>query len=736
MQVSALLAALEPDSAPDGTSKARKIVTLALLGVLGGGVVAGAALPVSSTAGVAAKLASESFENLPDALQTPPTAQKSLLYANDGTTLITEFWEENRTDVSSEGIAPVMKDAIIAAEDTRFMEHGGVDIKGLLRAFVSNTQGGEVSGASTLTMQYVRNVLKNDPTVTAEERKAATELSTTRKLQEIRFAIAIDDELPKEEILRRYLNIAYFGNKSYGVAAAASGYFSTTPDKLTLGQAAMIAGLVKSPDEYDPVNNDEGEALGRRDYVLDAMVGTGAITRPEADAAKAEPLNLKPTKATSNCTAVSEAHNSWGFFCDYFVSWWREQEEFGSSPSAREAALKTGGFHIVSSMDPLIQNEAAREATEIYDVDDKRAAPIAAIEPGSGRVKAIAVNRHFSIEGNPSGGNYPNTVNQLVSGSSTSAGYQFGSTFKMFVALAALENGITMDRSFVTKGPYISQFPGGSDPKCPASPYWCPSNASASYQDGWQNMWTAFGKSSNTYFVKLEETVGVDEAVDVAKRLGIQFRAKADAKLAAAPDDWGSFTLGVSLTTPLDMANAYATLAADGKYCTPLPVQTITDTTGTASEAASKVTQPECKQVLDKDVARAGVDIARCPVGQQPAHYNCTKGTSAEVNTIVGRPVAGKTGSASDNATESFIGITPQLAIAGIAVNPDNPNDFVGAAVQDEVIVAVARLLRDSLKNQPIKQFTAPSVKISFRSGSASSAETPPSTPPSTPARD
>ncbi|MFI5841458.1 transglycosylase domain-containing protein [Catenuloplanes sp. NPDC051500] len=731
MQVSSSPPGPETATAPGRqvTSKARKVLTLVLLGVLGGAVVAGAGLPVSATAGVAAKLASDSFDDLPEDLKTPPTAQTSYLYASDGKTVITSFLDENRTDVSGDEIAKVMKDAIVAAEDTRFYEHGGVDIKGLVRAFVSNSQGGEVSGASTLTMQYVRNVLKNDSTMSEEERQAATELSTTRKLQEIKFAITLEDSLDKPEILRRYLNIAYFGNQAYGVSAAANAYFSTTPDKLTLAQAAMIAGLVKSPDLYDPVNNEEDEALGRRNYVLNGMVGTGAITQAEADAAIAEPLGLKPTKSTSNCAGSSHADAGWGFYCDYFVSWWKQQEEFGPDANARYDALKKGGFRIVTALDATLQSAASKEALKIYGFNDPKAAPFAAVEPNTGKVKALAINRHYSNEKNPTSGNYPNTMNQFIAGSDDSAGYQFGSTFKIFVLLAALEKGYALDKGFTTKSKDKTTFSDGSSDGCGG--FWCPKNASASYQDGYQNMWTAFGKSSNTYFVKLEEQVGVKAAVDVAKRLGIQFRTKNDANLAANPDDWGSFTLGVSSTTPLDMANAYATLAADGNYCKPTPVVSITDTTGSSSEAAAKAAQPDCKQVLDKDVARGGIDAARCPIGQSPAHGACNNGTSTEVSGVVGRPVAGKTGSSSDNATESFIATTPQLAIAGIAVNPDNPNDIVGAPVQDEVIAAVARLMRDALKGQPVKNFNAPSVKISFKSGSAGSPERAPASPKS-----
>ncbi|MDR7273935.1 transglycosylase domain-containing protein [Catenuloplanes atrovinosus] len=713
-----------PGKARTILSISRKVLTLGMLGLVGGAVVAGAALPASATAGLAAKLASDSFEDLPSALQTPPTAQTSYLYANDGKTQITQFYEENRTDVESDDIAKVMKDAIVAAEDTRFYVHGGVDIKGLVRAFVSNAQGGEVSqGASTLTMQYVRNVLKNDPTITEEERKAATEQTTGRKLQEIRYAVTIEDSLEKEEILRRYLNIAYFGNQAYGISAAANAYFSTTADKLTLGQAATIAGLVQSPDLYDPVNNDEDGAITRRNYVLGAMVGTGAITQAEADKALAEPLNLKPNRSPGNCTAVPEQYNNWGFFCDYFTQWWSEQEEFGSTPSARLDALKKGGFRIVTSMDPAIQNKLADESKKIYALDNPKAAPYAAVEPATGKVKALAINRRYSIEDNPGGKKYPNTVNQLIAGSEDSAGYQWGSTFKGFVMLAALENGIALDKGFTTKSPYKSIYPISGTPNCGG--YWCPGNAVPSYQDGYQNMWTGFGKSSNTYFVKLEETVGADKAVEMAKRLGIKFRGSdADFAEPEAAKSWGTFTLGVSATTPLQMANAYATLAADGKYCQPTPVVSITDTTGTSSEAAAKVSQPDCVQAIDKDVARAAADAGRCPVGQRPQRGTCSNGTSTQVAGIMGNiPITGKTGTASANETVSFIGVTPKLAIAGIAVNPDNPRDAVGDAIHDSIINAAARTLRDAAKGQKMNNFPAPSEKIAFKSGSASNPE-------------
>ena len=224
-------------------------------------------------------------------------------------------------------------------------------------------------------------------------------------------------------------------------------------------------------------------------------------------------------------------------------------------------------------------------------------------------------------------------------------------------------------------------------------------------------MWTGFGRSVNTYFVWLEQKVGAARAVAMAQRLGITFRAPSDAAMAAhSAATWGSFTLGVSDTTPLDLAGAYATIAADGLYCAPLPVTSITGPDGTASPAAA----PTCHQAVAPDIARAAVDAARCPVGQQGAYGGCDGGTAAQVSDLLGgRPVGGKTGSSEGNATESFVGFTPQAAVAGIAADPMRP----AAAVQTEVIAAVAQVLSRAVRGQPARDFTPPDPRLAFGGG-------------------
>ncbi|MFI7021836.1 transglycosylase domain-containing protein [Micromonospora sp. NPDC049900] len=688
-----------------------KVFTVLLAGTLAGLALAVAALPAALVFGIGFSAMAAPYTELPNTLRTPPTAQRSNLYAKDGTTLITSFYQEDRVDVPLDEVAPVMRQAIIAAEDVRFHEHSGVDLRGVARAFAANQgSGGTRQGASTLTMQYVRNVLSTDPRLTESQRAAATEVSTARKIQEIRYALALERELTKDQILARYLNIAYFGAGAYGVAAASKRYFSTTPDRLTLAQAAMLAGLVRSPHTDDPINGDADAATARRGYVLDQLVGTGQLTAEAADAARSEPLNLRPSETPNDCTAVPSGHNDWGFFCDWFTRWWNEQKAFGGTVDERQRTLRRGGFTIVTSLDPSVQRATTEQVRRVYSVNEPHAMPTAVVEPGTGRVLAMSVNRNYSVAANPPGQtNYPNTVNQLVAGGGTIVGYQGGSTFKLFTMLAALEAGMPLRTVYDAPSRIVTGYRISGETNCGG--YWCPSNASASMR-GEHDMWSAFGESVNTYFVWLTERVGADRVVEMAERLGIVLRAEDDIRLARhGAREWGPFTLGVAATTPLDLAGAYATLAAEGTWCAPTPVTSIVDGTGRRVTAG----QPDCRQVLDVDVARAAADAARCPVGDQSMYQGCYGGTAPALRGQLGRPVAGKTGSSERYATETVVAFTPQLAAAAMAANPDDPQDAVGRAVQSRLVEGVGEILAFALRDVPSRDFVPPSETTAWR---------------------
>ncbi|MFG3700000.1 transglycosylase domain-containing protein [Micromonospora sp. NPDC047620] len=688
-----------------------RLFTVLLAGVLAGVALAAAALPTALVFGIGFSALAAPYSELPNTLRTPPTAQRSNLYADDGTTLITSFYQEDRVDVPLAEVAPVMRQAIVAAEDVRFHEHSGVDMRGAVRAFTVNQGSGETrQGASTLTMQYVRNVLSNDPRLSERQRAAATELTTARKIQEMRYALALERELTKDEILARYLNIAYFGAGAYGVAAASKRYFSKAPADLTLAEAALLAGLVRSPHTDDPINGDADAALARRGYVLDRMVESGQVPAAAADQARAEQLHLRPSQTPNDCTAVPEEHADWGFFCDWFTRWWNAQPAFGATVDERQLTLRRGGFTIVSSLDPVVQRAATEQVRRIYSLDDRRAAPTAVVQPGTGRVLAMAVNRNYSVAGNPPGQkNHPNTVNQLVAGGGAIDGYQAGSTFKIFTMLAALESGLPLDTEFDAPERIVTDFRASGAASCDG--YWCPQNANSD-MDGDHTMWTAFGNSVNTYFAWLAERVGADRVVEMAERLGIVFRAEDDARLARhGAREWGPFTLGVSATTPLDLAGAYAAVAAEGTWCAPLPVVSVTDAAGRPVAAA----RPDCRQVVDTDVARAAADAARCPVGDQSMYRECDRGTAEGLRQQLGRPVAGKTGSSDGYATETVVAFTPQLVVASIATNPDDPRDAVGQRVQGQLVEAVGEVLSLALRDQPVRDFVPPSEATAFR---------------------
>ncbi|MFG2048450.1 penicillin-binding protein [Micromonospora sp. NPDC048935] len=704
--------------------------SLLVCGLLAGVVVAAAAFPAVAMSGLAAKAGAETFGALPTELTVARAPQISYLLASDGKTPLATMYDENRRDVKLADISPYMQKAIIAAEDHEFYKHNGVDINGVARAFVNNQSDGSRQGASTLTMQYVRLAIAYSATHPADV-VAATEDTSARKLREMRLALQVDKEFSKDEILTRYLNLASFGNGAYGIYAASQVYFGKPPSKLKIEEAALLAGMVKAPTTNDPTT-ETGYPLAkdRRDYVIQNMVDIKAITQQEADAAKAVELKVKDKRTPNGCVAANV--NSWGFFCDYFYRWWMQQETFGSTTYDRERRLKSGGYTVVTSIDVQAQKGADKAVRRSKSENSKEAAMVAVVEPGSGRVRALAVNRQFKLDDpkNPKNkissdpaksrrgirGNYPATVNPLLSGGDGITGYQAGSTFKIFTIVAALEKGIPLSYSFNAPQQFKSEYiiDPSSKAACPGTHFYCPTNSGLK-AGGVQNMWTAFAQSVNTYFVPLQQQVGAENVVDAAKRAGIQFRTDEDLRLSGTKQDahqWGAFTLGVAQTTPLDLANAYATLAADGKYCEPIPVQEIRDPDGNKLDIAN----PRCEKRFSTDVARAAVDAARCPVGDNSATSKCGGSrTASVVKGIVDAPVAGKTGTTDSEKTAALVVMTKQYSVAGIMADPDWPQTNVQMkhSDRDGINPPVYETLRDAMKGKDRINFEPPGQKIS-----------------------
>ncbi|MDR6323134.1 transglycosylase domain-containing protein [Actinoplanes couchii] len=703
---------------------AGRVALLIRAGLIAGLVVTGLTYPFAALAGMGVKVGSEALENMPERLTETAPAQSTYVYANDGKTLLTMFYEEHRKHVDLANMSPFMIKAIVAAEDNRFFEHHGVDAKGVARAFVANQKAGGVSqGASTLTMQYVRMALQNSAR-TPQEALEATEQTAARKLREMRLAIEVEQRLSKEEILERYLNAAYYGHRAYGVYAASQVFFSKSPRDLTLTEAALLAGLVKAPSAYDPATKDRKAATERRNYVIDQMLKMNAITAEQAVSARRSKIKLKLSTPPNDCVSVSSRHNDWGFFCDYFKSWWREQPAFGRNPLEREENLRRGGYRIVTSIDPAIQRYAMKNVLGKERRGSAFAHGQVVVQPGTGRVLSMAVNRRYSLDQSANGrhsdwrqdrdvkGNYPNTVNPLLGGGDM-AGYQAGSTFKIFTMLAALEEGMPLSTTFYSPQRYVSRYITAPGPAT-CGIHWCPKNSSES-MTGNQSMWSGFGKSVNTYFVQLEQRVGAEKVVRMAERLGLRWRTAIDKKLATKEhaSEWGAFTLGVSDATPVEMANVFATLAAEGKYCEPLPVVSIRNPDGSHALYQKRlIAAPRCHQEVKVNVARAATDAARCVTGYGSARGSCGGwGTSEMVYGTLGRPVAGKSGTTDGNKTAWFSGYTPQLAASAFVADPDNPEHVVGSGRSTMSKYTVAQTLRDALKDKPRENFKPPTDK-------------------------
>jgi membrane peptidoglycan carboxypeptidase len=710
---------------------------LVICGLLAGVVVAAAAFPAIAVTGLAAKAGADDFDNLPSALQTQTTPQVTDVYASDGKTLIAAIYDENRRDVSLDQISPHMLDAIVASEDTRFFDHNGVDARGVIRAFLNNnSDDANQQGASTLTMQYVRLQTLYSAT-TPQEVVDATADTAARKLREMHEAIAVEQQLTKVyngdvkkmkyEILRRYLNIAPFGENTYGIYAASKIYFNETPDQLTVPQAALLAGVVQSTSADDPHLHPDAAKTRRNQHVLPAMLKDGAITAAEETAALAAPIDLNYTPPQDGCTQTLQ--KSWGFFCDYLERWWDTQEAFGTGPSTRENQLETGGYRIVTSLNVKDQAAADASIATNFKKSDPDSMMLAGVEPGTGRVQIMAVNRNFSnvTKGNgpmkdpakrkagDTKGNYPNTTLPLLGGDTTTTGYQFGSTFKMFTMIAALSDGIPLSYKINTQNPYKSNYavdPG--DPTACGGAYYCPHNSSPS-EKGEYTMWNAFGTSVNTFFVPLEDRMSEQDGEDAGPLKASTVASKLGLTYPKGQPDYDAFTLGVTPAFPLDMASAYAAVSAEGKYCVPTPIVSITDFNGNKLD----VGQPQCTQAIDPGVADAAIDAAHCPVGNQSqVGRNCTTSPTA-VNTLSygmrGRPWAGKSGTTDHNISDSFIGMTPQLAIAGLYGDTDWGQDTKNLSLQHKFVnEAVARTMAAAVKGLPKTNWNKPPESLTY----------------------
>ena len=596
-----------------------------------GVVVSGVLLPVLATIGVVTNGSLNGYNGIPSTLAKPPLPQRTVILAADGTNIATLYYQD-RIEVPIAEISQVMQDAIVAIEDSRFYSHHGFDLRGTLRALVSNATGSQVQGGSTLTQQYVKNILlgsaKSD-----QEMAAATERSYTRKLQELRYALAIEKQMTKKQILEGYLNIAYFGSGAYGVEAAARRYFSKSASRLTLAEASLLAGLVQQPYGYDPLRYPDA-ATARRSIVLNRMAELGYITEAQAQATAKRPLSdiLNPTTNSNGCTTSIAP-----FFCDYVIKVVRSSAAFGATLAERDALLRKGGLTITTTLDLNAQHGAQKAVNKYLPPKDKsnKAAAITMMRPGTGDVVAMAQNRLWGTTGRGKTTYNYNTDR----GMGGTIGMQAGSTFKVFVLAAAIEMGFSAFENI--KSPKETTYTNFYN--CEGTDLFPPYTAKNFHGSGTYNMFSGTAYSVNNYYVALEEKTGICRPAEIAESMGI--RTGSGASLARVP----SFVLGANEVTPLSVATAYATFAAHGKYCKPRVILSVVNRDGNALPIGST----QCMQVIKPEVADGVTKVLRGVITGFPG--------STGAGMAIGRDAAGKTGTTNDSAAVWFSGYTPEL---------------------------------------------------------------------------
>ncbi len=656
------------EGVPKNASPASRLLYALIASAVTGLLLAAVAFPVVGGLGLTAKAGADEFLVLPAQLDDTPLAQRTRIVANDGKTLLAVLYKQNRVVAPLQNVPELARKAVIATEDARFYAHHGVDYKGTLRAAIENAQAGGVSqGGSTLTQQYVKNALLQAAGGDEGKQDAAREASLDRKLKEARYALAIEKKYTKDEILERYLNIAYFGNGVYGMGTASSFYFGKPVQKLTLAEGATLAGIVQSPGRYDPVKGLKDPAvmknvLNRRNTVLARMRSVGFISeqqRAEASAERSTPgrplFTIKPVLPGCENPAVSAP-----FFCDYIRKTLEDTsfgDALGKTREERQDKLLAGGLTIQTTLDPAVQFAAQKAAEEnvppgdVFRGEDYGAAvAVNTVEPGTGEIRAMAVNRRYTEKKLPG----HTKVNLAIGGSS---GFQAGSTFKAFVLADAIRQGVPLSFTRYAPQKYTSkEFVNYVDGR--VEPYTL-QNAGDS-EAGTFNLETGTHDSVNTFYIQVEEKTGIEGPVALAESLGLQqFKGGTP---SAPLLKGGSFVLGTNEVSPLAMSAAYATFAARGLYCPPRAITKITGPRGNDID----IPDQDCTQALKPQVADTVNKVLRGVID------GGTRGRTGRAASI-SRPAAGKTGTTNGSKAAWFVGYTPQLATSVWVGDPGAP---------------------------------------------------------------
>ncbi len=596
----------------------------------------------------------------PDITKARGRDQSTIITDRKGRQLAKLFAEEDRKDVELTAIPEHLRQAVIATEDRRFYEHEGVDPIGIARALlVDIVRGEKAQGGSTITQQYVKQAF-----VTSEK-------TVRRKVQEAILAQKVERRYSKDDILEGYLNTIYFGHGAYGVEAASRVYFGKHVGDLELEESALLAGVIKSPGRYSPYLEPEN-AVGRRDLVLRQMRDQGYIDEATYEAARAKPVKVVGLKPRS-------------VVAPYFVEWVKEQlvEEYG------ERLVYRGGLTVKTTLDLSMQRAATRAIAKHLDREDDPSAALVAIKPGTGEVLAMVGGRDFATQ----------QFNVAVQGRR-----QPGSAFKPFVLATALSKGVSPEQTFES-GPV--RIPVGTG-------VWSVTGAGGGVK-GPMRLRVACEKSVNSVFAQLIMDVGPDEVVKTAKALGIDEDIEPVPAIAL-----GGLEHGVS---PLQMAEAYATLATNGTHAEPYGIMNVKDAEG---EFLFKGRRSIHEGRIPAAVAYLTTDILKGVI---------ERGTGRAAD--IGRPAAGKTGTTQQYRDAWFVGYTPDLACAVWVGYPDAQREM--RSVHGRTVTGgsfPAEIWHDfmsaALEKSPVTRFERPgglrTVTICAQTGDAATPYCPKST--------
>jgi membrane peptidoglycan carboxypeptidase len=648
-------------------SAAGRVLGFLAASAMCGVLVASLVVPAIAAAGFGVSNSIGFFESLPEELTVEPPSQSTKVLTSDGQTIAT-FYAENRVRIPLDQMSPYIKDAVIAIEDSRFYDHAGVDPQGILRAVVANLTKGDQQGASTITQQYVTNVI-NESRV-SHDRPDEVVLSGQKdmgdKLREMKLAIALEKKFSKEQILEGYLNIVFFNSDAYGIEAAAHYFFSTTAKDLTLPQAALLAGLVNSPTFYNPAINPEN-SMARRNQVLGEMLNLGKITQAEHDQAVATPVELKISPERQGCANATMAP----YFCDYISHLILNNPAYGQNEADRQRKLYRGGLTIITTLDSRLQAAAQAQVDGTAGANpDRWGAALVTVQPGTGKILAMAQNTVFLAEP----GKFDTHLNFNVDAKDPqgnnlngAGGFQTGSTMKPFTFAQWLNEGKPLTAEVdAARRVYPLGFPWRSSCGRVLGAYsTAQNNPELGAADDLQN-------SEEGFYRKMPINYGLYNSINTATFAsaaqldfcGIQKMVDSVGLhngLDGSPINMHQLgnLLGATNVAPLHMANAFATFANDGRYCAPIALVEITDAAGGKLPAQGV----ECRDAVKPDVAR-GVNSVLQDV--------LVRGSGFWINPKVHDkwPTAAKTGTSNNNGATWIVGYTSGLSTASFFGDP------------------------------------------------------------------